>query len=186
MRTVWKDARKRSGISRLAAPGITVYQHTRLMFGCCQGRGKSKIKGDWVLGIRCCPSCSKAFICDRRDASPAHKASLEIAPYSQMDSNGGERKMQHFSKTDLRCVTHMLNGVVNAQPLALQNTRERGPQDDTLDWVTQSIPSPSFKFRGFSGLGAPRTKAQFIVALVSLTKKRVEDGERMLKWFDTQ
>lgn len=36
--TVWRDARKRSGITKPTAPGMTVYEQANLIFGCCKVR----------------------------------------------------------------------------------------------------------------------------------------------------
>ncbi|CDR36641.1 RHTO0S02e04896g1_1 [Rhodotorula toruloides] len=86
---------------RPTAHGMSVHQQANLMFGCCQGCGKTTNKVDWVLRIRACPSCYRDRVADKQTASFFSKEVLKIAPFSQMDSSGGDRKTKHYSVHDL-------------------------------------------------------------------------------------
>ncbi|BGP05521.1 hypothetical protein JCM10049v2_001327 [Rhodotorula toruloides] len=195
---LWTDARQRSGITRPTAHGMSVYQQANLMFGCCQGCGKTTNKIDWVLRIRACPSCYRDRVADKQTASFS-KEVLEIAPFSQMDSSGGERKTKHYSVHDLRHVDAMLYRVVRTKTDALDTKRdcydygddsddegEPTEEHDALDWTYYGYNALTFKYRCFGRMEDIRSKDDFIHDLTVVRNKRVADANLMVAWFEQE
>ncbi|BGP67875.1 hypothetical protein NBRC10513v2_001196 [Rhodotorula toruloides] len=195
LHTLWTDARQRSGIRRPTAQGMGVYQQANLMFGCCQGCGKTTNKVDWVLRIRACPSCYRDLVADKQTACFS-KEVLEIAPFSQMDSSGGERKTKHYSVYDLRHVDAMLYKVVRTQTDALNIKRdcydygedsdedgEPTEEHDSLDWTRYGRTPLTFKYKCFCWLQDICSKSEFINDLTLLGYQRTADATSMVAWF---
>ncbi|BGO89088.1 hypothetical protein NBRC10512v2_001035 [Rhodotorula toruloides] len=178
LHTLWTDARQRSGIMRPTAHGMSVHQQANLMFGCCQGCGKTTNKVDWVLRIRACPSCYRDRVADKQTASFFSKEVLKIAPFSQMDSSGGDRKTKHYS-------TDALDTMRNCYGYR-EDSDDEGDQTedhDALDWTYHGYEALTFKYRCFGRMEDISSKDDFIHDLAVVRNKRVADATSMVAWF---
>ncbi|BGP29570.1 hypothetical protein JCM10296v2_001309 [Rhodotorula toruloides] len=205
---LWTDAPQSSGITKPAAHGMSVYQQANLMFGCCQGCGKTTNKVDWALWIRACPPCYKDLVADKQSAAVS-KEVLEIAPFSQsksrfarypispiladgeysarlaVDSAGNDRKTKHYSVRELRHVEVMLQDVVESQTEALDIKEDRyeywdsdSEDDDGLNWTDYGLEMLAFDYDCFGPLSNICSKGDLVFDLTSVQDVREAREEK--------
>ncbi|GAA5979444.1 hypothetical protein JCM10908_002926 [Rhodotorula pacifica] len=87
---LWERAREQSRLPALAAVGMNNYQYANLVFGLCQGCGRSTPKVDYVLRVRYCTSCAESAFWDSSEGWYDDNISYAgLAPANYYNAKGG-------------------------------------------------------------------------------------------------